>query len=468
MGIFDSLSTAVAGIQAQSFAVENISGNIANSQTTAFKRTDTAFLDLVPDGNPSQQRSGSVLAYSRSSNTIQGSISGGKIGTNLAISGNGFFIVAQSSGSSDGRPTFTGVDSYTRRGDFSLDQFGYLKNGAGNYLEGIPTDPITGNPVGSTPQPLQITNGFQAAKATTEIDYRANLASTPKTAAFLSGEAGGELLNSGGDYTTAGPFQYGDPRPAPTGGGTVNAGDNTYFINHSVDGGAITLYNNQGAQVQLALRWAKVTNTTGSETWNLFYQTNAVASGQANTTPIWQNVGTNYTFDAGGQLSPAINSVNLGTVTVDGQSISGVTLRHGEGGLTQFQDDNGVVQQTQIDQNGFAAGQLTGVSISDGGSVVGTYTNGRTQKLAQVVLANFNNPDALARSDGNTFQATDQSGVPIVNNGNNIVGSSLESSNVDIADEFSKLIVTQQAYTANTRVITSVDQLLQEVTNLIR
>lgn len=468
MGIFDSLSTSVAGIQAQSFAVENISGNIANSQTTGFKRVDTAFLDLVPDGTPSQQRAGSVLAYSRSSNQVQGSVTGGKIGTNLAISGRGFFVVDTSSGNSDGRPTFTGVDSYTRRGDFSLDQFGFLKNGAGNYLKGIPSDPVTGNRTGSTPQVLQISNDFQAARASTEINYRANLASTPRTAAFLNGEAGGELLNAGGDYTPTGPFKFADPRPAPTGAGVVDAGDNTYFLDHSVDGGSLTLFNNQGSQVQFSLRWAKTSNTTGSETWNLFYQTNTAQSGLTNTTPVWRNVGVDYTFNASGQLSPAVDSVNLGTITVNNQTLSGVTLRHGQGGLTQFQDDNGVVQQTQIDQNGYAAGQLTSVSISDGGSVVGTFSNGRTQKLADVILANFNDPEALKRGDGNTFQATGESGVPIITNGNNIVGSSLESSNVDIADEFSKLIVTQQAYTANTRVITAVNQLLQEVTNLIR
>lgn len=468
MGIFDALTTSVAGIQSQAFAIENISGNIANSQTTGFKRVDTAFIDLVADGAPTRQAAGSVLAYSRSTNQLQGGVTGNSVGTNLAISGRGLFIVDSSSGTSDGRPTFTGVDRYSRRGDFSLDQFGFLRNGAGNYLKGIPTDPVTGNRTGSIPQVLQITSDFQAAQATTEINYRANLASTPRTTAFVNGEAGGELLNASNDYSPTGPFQSGDPRPAPLGGGTVNAGDNTYFLNHSIDGGGLTLFNNQGAQIPLTLRWAKTSNTSGAETWNLYYQTGEIVNGQPPTTPIWQNVGTNYTFNTSGQLSPPVNSINLGSITVGGQTLGGVTLRHGEAGLTQFQDSNGNVQQTQIDQNGYAAGQLSSVAIGDGGGVIGTYTNGRTQKLADVVLANFNNPDALQRSDGNTFQSTGESGVPIISNGTNIVGSSLEGSNVDIAEEFSKLIITQQAYTANTRVITAVNQLLQEVTNLIR
>lgn len=468
MGIFDALTTSVAGVQAQSFAVENISGNIANSQTTGFKRVDTAFQDLIPDGTPTRQSAGSVLAYSRTTNGSQGSIRGGQVPTNLAISGRGFFVVDQSSSSSDGRPVFSGIDSYSRRGDFSLDQFGYLRNGAGNYLKGIPTDPVTGNRTGSTPQVLQVTSDFQPARATTEVNYRANLPALPRTAAFLSGEGGGELLNASNNYTVTGPFQSGDPRPAPTGGGTVNAGDASYFIDHSIDGGALTLFNNQGAQIPLTLRWAKLTNTQGAETWNLFYQTQAATGNQPPTTPIFQNIGTDYTFGNDGQLNPAVNSVAIASLNINGQTLSNVTLRHGTGGLTQFQDNNGTVQQTQIDQNGFSAGQLTDVSISDGGSVVGTYTNGRTQRLAEVVLANFNDPEALQRSDGNTFRATGDSGVPIISSGSNIVGSSLEQSNVDIAEEFSKLIITQQAYTANTRVITAANQLLQEVTNLIR
>src|SRR5690348_2953852 len=138
MGIFGALTTAVTGMRAQAFALENISGNIANSQTTAFKRTDTSFEDLIQDNIPSQQLAGNVVAASRATNTVQGDIQAASVSTFMAINGNGFFVVEKADSFTDGRPTFAGVDQYTRRGDFQLDQNGYLVNGAGYYLMGIP------------------------------------------------------------------------------------------------------------------------------------------------------------------------------------------------------------------------------------------------------------------------------------------------------------------------------------------
>src|ERR1700694_4062191 len=181
MGIFDAMTTAVTGLQAQSFALQNISGNIANSQTTAFKRTDTQFEDFVTGDTPRQQVSGNVNASSRSTNTVQGSIQASTIGTFMAINGNGYFVVEKPSSFSDGRPVFDGVNDYTRRGDFQPDKNGFLVNGSGYYLMGIPIDATTGNPSGSAPQILQFSNDFLPAQATTQIQYRANLAANPLT-----------------------------------------------------------------------------------------------------------------------------------------------------------------------------------------------------------------------------------------------------------------------------------------------
>jgi flagellar hook protein FlgE len=131
MGIFGALTTAVGGLQAQSFALENIAGNIANSQTTAFKRVDTSFSDLVPDAAIGQQQSGGVTAMSVATNTVQGDIQSAAVDTYMAINGDGYFVVQKPSGFPDGNPVFTGNDLYTRRGDFQLDKNGYLVNGAG-------------------------------------------------------------------------------------------------------------------------------------------------------------------------------------------------------------------------------------------------------------------------------------------------------------------------------------------------
>lgn len=169
MGIFDALTSAVAGLQAQSFALQNISGNIANSQTTAFKETDTSFQDLVSAASLGQQTSGGVFASSVSTNTVQGTIQTKSVSTDMAINGDGYFVVAQPTGYTDNQPNFNSVDFYTRRGDFQTNQDGYLVNGAGYYLMGIPVNSVTGNPVGSVPQVLQFNSNFVPAQATTQI-----------------------------------------------------------------------------------------------------------------------------------------------------------------------------------------------------------------------------------------------------------------------------------------------------------
>ena len=156
MGIFGALTTAVTGMRAQSFALENVSGNIANSQTTAFKRMDTSFVDLIPDAQPSKQLAGSVVANARMTNTIQGDVQSATIGTYMAINGDGFFVVQKPAGVRRHRPLYPARRLPAR-------QERYLVNGAGYYLAGIPVDPSTGNLVGSVPTLLQFQNDFLPA-----------------------------------------------------------------------------------------------------------------------------------------------------------------------------------------------------------------------------------------------------------------------------------------------------------------
>ena len=211
MGIFDALTTAVTGLQAQSVALQNVSGNIANSQTTGYKETDTSFEDLVTAAAQSQQVAGSVTTSSQATNSVQGAIQNTSVSTDMAINGNGYFVVAQPQSTSDNQPVFSGTDLFTRRGDFQQNQNGYLVNGAGYYLMGIPVDPTTGNPIGSVPQVLQFSNNFMPANATTAIDYEANLPSYPQTPDANTSIPGSELLNPA-DYT-ANPVA-GAPTPA--------------------------------------------------------------------------------------------------------------------------------------------------------------------------------------------------------------------------------------------------------------
>jgi flagellar hook protein FlgE len=163
-----------------------------------------------------------------------------------------------------------------------------------------------------------------------------------------------------------------------------------------------------------------------------------------------------------------VNAITLTNVTVNGITVGDIRLVHSTGGITQFADSNGTVQVNTLQQNGFAAGQLQSIAVSDKGRIVGTYSNGRTIDMAEITLASFNGPNMLKRLDGGAFETTAESGTPTYGAPGKIIGSSLEGSNTDIADEFTKLIVTQQAYSANTRVITTTNTMVQDLLNMLR
>jgi flagellar hook protein FlgE len=455
MGIFDALTTAVSGLNAQAYALQNISGNIANSQTISFKRINTSFRDLIGDNLPSKQIAGGVLASSVATNSVQGDLQNVSTPTFMAINGNGYFIVKKADNFTGNQPVFSGVNLYTRRGDFLMDKNGYLVNQAGYYLMGLPVDPTTGNPTGSVPQVLQFSNNLIPAQPTTQVQYNANLPSYPITASTQQGVPGSNLLNPAG-YSSN-----------PITGGIVVGADVTLFIDESVAGGSITAYDSLGAPANIQFRWAKIDSVEvgGTDTWNLFYQTN---SNPGSGDPAWVNAGIDFIFDTSGHLDPPITSTTLTGVVVDGITLGDINMVFGANGITQFANSNGTVQVNLLDQDGAPAGQLQSVAVDDQGRIVGTYSNGRIIPLAVVTLANFNGQNYLKRLDGGAYAETSDSGPPIMNATGRIVGSSLEASNSDIADEFSKLIVTQQAYSANTRIITTANMMVQDLLNVIR
>jgi flagellar hook protein FlgE len=569
MGIYGALSNAVSGLRAQAFALENISGNIANSQTAGFKRIDTDFLDMIPDAPQTRQTAGSVLAQSRSTNSVQGDVKTVSTETNMAINGNGFFVVEPSIGQVDGSAVFAGADYYTRRGDFDLDKSGYLVNGAGYYLKGLPIDPVTQNISGSVPEPLRVSNTFMPASATSRVTYQLNLPLFPKTAAYQASQAvgdelfdasgfvnspalqpatlrgsetlaGGALastvsndgdtlaLTVGGTTTT---FTFTDtplvatdldragtiadaiadiqaalgatatvalnadgqievtaanstdsltvaseatglglpasPMTANPRANTVSAADSASFVDQSVAGGAITAYSQSGASANVQMRWAKVSSAAsdGADIWNLFVLTDGAAQ-DAET--MWTRYGGDFVFDSSGRPSPEIRQTMLEDLEVNGVTLGTVTLNHGANGLTQFADSNGTAEVTALNQNGFAAGEFVSVAVNNNGRVVVSYNNGQQLEVAQVVVANFNAANQLKRMDGGLFAATSESGEPILDQDGGIIGASLEASNTDISEEFTKLIITQQAYAAGTRIVSSADEMLKEALNMVR
>jgi flagellar hook protein FlgE len=557
MGLFDAMTTSVSGLQAQSFAMQNISGNIANSQTTAYKDITTNFADLVPDNIPSQQVAGGVLASSSANNTVQGAIQSASVGTDMAINGDGFFVVQKAVGFSANTPIFGGVNLYTRRGDFQKNAQGYMVNGAGYYLVGIPINPTTGNPIGNLPVPLQFQNNFLPASPTTNFQYSLNLPTFPKTASAVPTTPGSELLtpanfsvnpaftsrvvgnvsnltaassfpvvagrtitigdgtgtatvtsagavtvqniltavntaglnvkaflNSNGqiqlESTGANPIVVGGTATAPElaqfgetagttapGTGTVVANDVSTFVSESIDGGAVTAFSSNGNPANIQFRWAKVDGATygAQDTWNLFYQVNSNAAGAQ---VAWQNVGTNFVFSPAGQLSPAITNLPLNNVTINGVSLGNVQLQSTTGGITQFASTSGLATINNLQQNGYAAGALQSVAVTNKGTISGAFTNGQTVDLSQISLVHFNGPNGLKALDGGAYQATSDSGAALQGATGQILGQSLEGSNTDIATEFTKLIVTQQAYSANTKVITTANTMSQDLLNILR
>ena len=666
MGIFDALNTAVAGLQAQSFALQNISGNVANSETTGYKETNTSFQDLVSAATVAQTTANGVIANSVATNSVQGTIQSTQISTDMAINGNGYFVVSQPTGTADNQPVFSGVSDYTRAGDFQLNSGGYLVNSAGYYLQGIPIDAATGNPVGSSPQVLQFDDDFIPAQATTAIQYQANLPSTPSSGlivgtdfeanplagapaaavvtgkgatlqpdaiatltgnvslttattltslgigagdqitindgtntpttytvpagtptvddlitainaanggstlnvtAKLSGGASGDLVLTGSNglasvtvtatgtdgtalglppganaaqpvnLLTQGAVAQGDTMTITVGNGTpqtitfgtntgagqvatlaqlqtaiggisgltgtvdtangdvsltsnsqivldstpaallsefgitndaaypandtVIANDETTFTNELVDGGSITSYDTEGNPVNVQFRWAE----TSAGSWQLFYQSNSNATG---TEAAWQNVGTVFNFNSSGELTPPISSVTLQDLSVNGDNLGNVALNFGTNGLTQFANTSGTTQVSQLQQNGFAAGQLELIAVNSQNQITGTFSNGQTMALAQITLATFNGQDALQPLNGQAYAVTTDSGPPILDATGSVVGSSLEASNVDIATQFSQLIVAQQAYSANAKVMQTADQMIQALLQVIQ
>jgi flagellar hook protein FlgE len=256
-----------------------------------------------------------------------------------------------------------------------------------------------------------------------------------------------------------------------SGGGTIGQGvvigdDLTAFTNESISGGAVTAFNSAGTPVNLQLRWALTSTAGGQDTWNLFYQTDTSATG---STVAWQNVGTNFIFNSDGALtSPSGAGITIPGVTVNNQSLGNVTLNLGSGGLTNFASTSGSATVNNFTQNGFAAGQLQSVAINNNGLVVGTFSNGQNLDLAAVTLSHFNGTNFLQALSGEAYAATEQSGSAIAGASGTISGSSLEGSNTDIADQFSQLIVTQQAYSANTKVITTANDMVMDLLNVLR
>lgn len=440
MGVYDAMNNAVGGLQAQAYALQNISGNIANSGTVGYKGVGTAFQDLLSSTgtDAGSQTSGSTTARSVTTTTAQGNISSSPVATNMAISGDGYFQVRAKSGTSDGASVLDPNNFYTRQGDFTMSSEGYLVNSAGYYLTGLPIDATTGNVSGSTAVPVQISTGLIQAKASTSITYRANLPSATTVPTLLATDV------------TASPASL----------ATIAASDNDTFLSKSLAGGSVTAYDTQGNEVSFQARWAR----TAPNTWNLYYQSNSAATGAATQ---WTSAGTAFNFNSTGKLiSPATDKITIPGMTIDGANLGDIKFSYGTN-LTQYNSGT-TATQVDITQNGYASGSFTKAAVGSDGVVTASYSNGKTIDLYKVGVYSFNGDSELLAVSGNAYAATKTSGSALLNDSAVVKGSSLEASNVDITDQFSKMIVTQQAYSANSKVISTANTMMQSVLDIVR
>jgi flagellar hook protein FlgE len=439
MSIFGALDTAVSGLNAQASSFSNISDNIANSQTVGFKSIGTSFEDYLTQSTATINESGSVVAMPDYQNTLQGTIAQNTNPTSLAISGQGFFAVSRPGGVTAAGATtesFQPQQCYTRAGDFSENANGYLVNSVGDALNGWPVDPTTGLVNTSALAPIQITQTQYAPVATTSMNLSANLPATPSSSTPITSQVSiydalGTAHTVALDWTqlSANSWQVSINVPDDT----ANAARGTAVVNFGP-----TASGNPVPDGTIG----GIGSTTGSVSAS-GYSANGAAT-------------LDFTADLGGGAAQniALNLGNFGSST----------------GLTQYAGSS--YDLTGLTQNGIPPGSFSSVSTTTAGDVVVNYSNGQSRTIAQVPIVTFANPDALQRQDGQAFTATIDSGNPLAqaagtNGAGTLVTSADEQSNVDIASQFTHLIVAQQAYTANAKTVTTADQMMQATINMM-
>lgn len=431
MSILSSLYSSVSGLGAHGKAMDVVSDNLANVNTIGFKAGRGRFEDVLGQSvmqqvTESQTGHGSRLAGVDQIYT-QGALLGSGVATDLAITGDGFFITR---GSLQGN---TG-NFYTRDGQFNLDAQGRLINGQGMVVQGYQADDA-GNISGTIGDVVVGTNATSEPRATTTATINANLnASAPAVAAF-------------------------DP---------ANPGTTSNFST------SMKIYDSLGAEHTVDVYFRQ--SSAGNWEWHALAKGAEVTGGTPGT--AFEIANGTMTFDTSG----ALTSQTTAASTVDwvganpGQAVtwsfgddiaSGGT---GRAGTTAYAAPSAM---SNIQQDGFAAGSLSGISVSSDGRIMGAFSNGDQRVLGQVAIARFRNNNGLARAGNSMFAATVDSGQALVgtagSGGNGSIASgSLEQSNVDMAQEFVNLIQYQRGFQANSRTITTADEMLQDLMNMKR
>ena len=441
MSLFGSLFSGVSGLNAQSRAMGMISDNIANVNTTAYKGATAQFANMVTRSRGSATYSpGGVRAQSYYTVANQGLIQSSTSPTDAAISGAGFFVV-------NAQPGGGGEQLYTRAGSFNPDFQGDLRTPTGHYLQGWVLDADEAIVDVNTLQTVNVRSINGLATATTTVGIGANL--------------------DADESVYAGAYAAGDLAAYLASGGT--AGVQPSFTR------AVQVYDSLGRAHDLTLAFLR---TGAANSWAVEVGADAAAADPASHPNGLLAAGT-LTFAGSGalqtaDLTPEISGVAGSPVEIRWAAAGGADPSQisfdfgtlgGVDGLSQFSSPNNVAFVTQ---NGAEVGELNTVTIDDQGYVIASFTNGEDRRLYRLPVATFANPAALDPRSGNVFAQTDASGefnlrVAGTGGAGVVAPSALEAANVDLAEEFTKMIVTQRAYSANAKIINTTDQMLDEL-----
>lgn len=459
MSLYASLFSGVSGLSANSSAMGMISDNIVNINTTGYKGTTAKFSSLVTESNSASYSPGGVVAKPQALISHQGLLQGSTSATDFSIDGAGFFVVANQVDSQSGDATI----SYTRAGSFSPDENGFLQNTAGLYLQGYELD-SAGNPptvnIGNL-KPINVSNFTITAEATTTVAIRANLQSSQPLSAAITGATY--------DGTTAADSMAGYDADISAGIIPATQGTAPDFQTN------MQVYDAKGGLHTLTFSAIKQSDNL----WNaeIFVSpaadlavqplagTGQVARGQIafNGDGTIDLAGTTaallapLTINWAGGADPGNITFDLGT---DGQST----------GMSEFAGESTVISTTT---NGAKFGSVIGVSANEAGVITALFNNGLARDVFILPISTFQNPDGLTRRQGNSYTISDGSGsgdLKLAGKGGAgfVAPSTLEASTVDLANEFTNLITVQRAFSASTKIITTADEMLDELNRIKR
>ena len=454
MSINSAMLAGAAGMRANASALASISDNIANVNTVGFKRLRTDFTSLLSSQNrQTTYAAGGVMSRSNPLMNEQGSTTASSVSTHLAVSGNGMFVVRGRSEDATSRDPYY----YTRAGQFTPDADGYLQNAAGYYLLGWPVDSsgaVNANPTDlNALESVRVSGIAGGAEATARLSLSANLQSSQAVSAAAATYDATDTANNMASGAVTPDFQIPIQMYDSQGGlhtltfSFLKQGPNTWFAEVHLPPGQVV----DGAPFvdgQLA---------TGLVSFTTFGQLDTANS----TLPLSVTIGE--TGAGGSEWGPALGLATQ-TISLD---MGGPGAA---GGLTNY-DSPSVLGTSQIDGTPF--GSLASVDVDDDGFVTAIFTNGLTRRIYQIPLATFGNTNGLISDQGGIYRLGPDTGALSmrgagVGGAGNIKSRALESSTVDLAEEFSNLIMTQRAYSASSKIITTADEMLDELIRLKR